>query len=65
MKKITCEFCGEEFEEFEGFDGKIVSAEEAMENSEQHMCMSCGNRQDAESCEKLNGECISCYEPEE
>ena len=48
-EKITCKYCGEEFEN-----------KDIMENSEQHMCMVCGNRQDYTHCKKLKGECIEC-----
>jgi len=65
MKKITCKYCGEEFEETTNFDGEKVSAEEVMEDSEEHFCNACGNRQDYESCEKLDGVCIECFDTED
>jgi len=65
MKKITCKYCGEEFEETTNINGEKISGEEHMENSEEHMCSECGERQDYESCKKLDGLCINCYEPED
>uniref|UniRef100_A0A6H1ZEW5 Uncharacterized protein n=1 Tax=viral metagenome TaxID=1070528 RepID=A0A6H1ZEW5_9ZZZZ len=62
MKKITCKYCGEEFEEETDFGGNKRSAEEVMEDSEEHLCSACGNSQDYESCRKLDGVCIECFE---